>query len=604
MTSVTISGSKTESKVEAAESVETEGPSSRSVMADDYAEDNLDSTEDDLSEDQRNSINMLNYMTLLTEQINSNKNNQLFLDSAYLSLKNDIFPEVDTKTQAQITNLMDTINQYRMIDVKRKRLNFIYEQSRAQALRQVVPNPVALLSAVQSGNLLKAVASVLYMAADSVSSYQAATSQTDLQFVKDGWELDDAESAEIHNSTKNALNYMFNMVREYGFSGDYALSAEAVEDFVDWSSKPDSQLVNKIRWMESHKSAYEFYGPYWLELARDYYNSEQYQDCLDSFKEYEVISTRIFRKDTEYADALPMAIISAKETMDSTEYREFADNYCAVILQNTKDLNWSLRYFVAQIYIDLYRDTNDTAYLDMAYQVIYDNVNELINNQKELNAEYLAKVVEEKAGKDATKRQKEEIKQYNKLIKQERKTALPPVDEALYLNCDLLFSLAEKRNITSDEKADIEAMLHENGENLFLTQALDDRFWFDKKAEEASAEDIATSFDGEKMTLPATCVTNRSVISATIAGEDGTTQIDDWVVANVKRPKGASCDDFIVYLESKNGEDYKYHAGDKVTLKVTPVSESPDKYIEFEYEAKEVKFFFIFKGIKFERVTK
>ena len=584
--------------------ISEEQPSSSVVTSESDVEDESELPEDDLSTDQRNSINMLNYMTLLTEEINNNKNNQLFLDSAYLSLKNDIFPKVDTKTQGQITSLMDTINQYRMIDVKRERLNFIYEQSRAQALRQAIPNPVGLLSAVQSGSVIKAVASVLYMAVDSASSYKAATSQADLQFIKDGWELDDAESAEIHNSTKNALNYMFNMVRDYDLPGDYALSAEAVEDFVTWSSKPDSQLINKIRWMESHKDIYEVYGPYWLEIAKDYYNSERYQDCLNAFKEYEAISTRIFRRDIDYATALPMAIISAKETKDPADYTAIADNYCAVILKNTKDLNWSLRYFVAQIYLDLYRDTNNDTYLDKAYQVVYDNVNELVNKQKELNAAYLADVVEEKAGKSATKRQKEEIKQYNKIIKEERKTALPPVDEALYLNCDLLFSLAELRNITSTEKRDIEAILHEKGKNIFLTQALDDRFWFDKRTEGMDDTDAEVSFDGKKMTLPATCVTDRSIISVTVTGANGTTQIDDWIVSNVKRPKGTSCDGFIVYLESKNGKDYKYQAGDMVTIKVIPVSESPDEYVEFTYDVKAIKVAFFFKGVKFERVIR
>ncbi len=45
-----------------------------------------------------------------------------------------------------------------MITEKRERLEFIYEQNRAQALRQAIPNPMGLLSVVQSGNYLKAAA--------------------------------------------------------------------------------------------------------------------------------------------------------------------------------------------------------------------------------------------------------------------------------------------------------------------------------------------------------------------------------------------------------------------------------------------------------------
>lgn len=40
----------------------------------------------------------------------------------------------------------------------------------------------------------------------------------------------------------------------------------------------------------------------------------------------------------------------------------------------------------------------------------------------------------------------------------------------LYLNCDLLFALAEQLDISVDEQKKIDAILHENGEPVFLTQ--------------------------------------------------------------------------------------------------------------------------------------
>lgn len=139
----------------------TDEQEDENTISDEYEED------DALNSTQRNSINMLNYMTVLTQRINDAKGNQLFLESAYSSLVNDIYPNsVDLKTQAQITSLMDTIENYRMVAVKRKRLEFLYEQNKAQALRQAIPNPLGLLSVVESGNLLKSAVSVLYMVVD------------------------------------------------------------------------------------------------------------------------------------------------------------------------------------------------------------------------------------------------------------------------------------------------------------------------------------------------------------------------------------------------------------------------------------------------------
>ena len=405
--------------------------------------DSEDVEESSLTPTQRNSVNMLNYMSALTQEINASSGNQMFLEEAYSSLVNDIYPNaVDTETQAEITSLMDTIENYRMITVKRKRLEYIYEQNRAQALRQKIPNPVGVLSAVQSGSILKSAASVLYMAVDSVSSYKAATSQADLQYIQDGWELEDQELTELHNSTKNALSYMFDMVRDYNFDGDYALSEEAIKDFVKWKSKPDSQLISKIEWFKSHKDTYQNFGRYWLELVKDYYNSEDYENCIESIRQYESVSTRIFRKDTDKANVLPMVIIAAKETLSEAEYIELANSYCSEIYDNTKDDDWSLRYFVAQIYMDLNILTKDELYLEKAYEIALGNVNVLVDEQRTLNKTYMEEIQKIEADKDSTKREKEEIKKYNKLLKEQRKVELPPVREALYLNKELLFALA------------------------------------------------------------------------------------------------------------------------------------------------------------------
>lgn len=569
----------------------------------DYSEEEDQIQTHGLTDTQRNSVNMLNYMTVLTQKINESKGDQLFLESAYSSLVNDIYPNaVDPKTQAQITSLMDTVDSYRMIAVKRDRLEYIYEQNRAQALRQAIPNPIGLLSAVQSGSILKAAASALYMAVDSISSYSAAASQADLQFIKEGWELNDAESAELHNSTKNALSYMLNMVRDYDLPGDYALTAEAVQDFVTWSSKPDSQLVHKIAWFEAHKNDYQEFGSYWLEMARDYYNSDNYEKCLFAIAQYEAISTRIFRKDIDYANVLPMAIVSAKETMSKEDYIKTAEKYCEIILMNIKDADWSLRYFVAQIYMDICSLKNNNSYLESAYEAAFNNVVVLVEEQKKLNSAYLADVQEIKANKDATKREEKEIKEYNKILKKERKIALPPVNEALYLNCDLLFALVEEMDQPVSTKNQIDAILHENGDNLFLTQALDDRFWFGKETVSINPDELDISFDGEKLTLPASCITDRSLIIVTVNGK---VEHKDWIVKKVKRPKGANCSEFIVYFESKSGKEYKYQAGDKISIKVIPVSDASDKYMEFSYNVvpREVPVFQQF-GIKFERVFK
>lgn len=188
------------------------------------------------------------------------------------------------------------------------------------------------------------------------------------------------------------------------------------------------------------------------------------------------------------------------------------------------------------------------------------------------------------------------------MLKAKRKVELPPVNEALYLNADLLFALAEEIDISSEEQGRIEAILHENGNEIFLAKTLDNRFWFENKPEYINVDEIEISFDGENLSIPAICVTDRSNIQITISGEKDDTIIEDWAVTKVKRPKKSkNCSEFIVSFESEVANDYKYQAGETVTIKVIPVVDTPDENIIFKYNVTSDKKAFVFDGIKFER---
>ncbi len=552
---------------------------------------------EELTPTQLTSLSMLNYMTVLTQKINNSRGNQLFLEAARTSLYNDTnLKAVDTKTQAQIKQLAATIDEYCMVSEKRNRLQFIYEQNQAQALRQAIPNPMGLLSAVQSGSLLKAAASVVYMTVDSVNSYKTATSQAELSFIKEGWELDDEEIKALQNSTTAQFDYMCNMTRAYNLPDEYVVRDTDVKAFVEWSSK--TSLESKILWLQSNQSTYQKFGPYWLELVQDYYEAEDYQNCIYAINQYENISAKITRKDGDYANALPMVIIASKEILPKDDYIKTAREYCTAIRNNTKDEDWTLRYFTAQIYLDLYAITNNKNDLENAYNIALYNVNTLIEEQRTLNSAYIEPIKTVEAKKGATKRKKEEIAQYNKLLKEERKTAVPPVSEALYLNCELLFALAEKKGISEGEKNTIEALLHENGEDLFLTKVLDNRFRKNKSP--IISSDLEVSFDGGELTIPVMCYSDRSKLEVSITGSSSEV-LDDWVITEVTRPKNSDLNDYMVTFKSEKGKKHKYQAGDTIVIKVTPVEETPNEVVTFTFEVIAVKKIFVFNGIEFER---
>lgn len=67
-------------------------------------------TEYELTDTQRNSMNMLNYLTVLTQEINSSKNSKLYLEEAYSSIVTNTLPEaVDDRTLGELGVLLDTL---------------------------------------------------------------------------------------------------------------------------------------------------------------------------------------------------------------------------------------------------------------------------------------------------------------------------------------------------------------------------------------------------------------------------------------------------------------------------------------------------------------
>lgn len=180
------------------------GPAS--AAANDSVESQMSEMMASLDPTQRNSISMLNHLAVLTQEINASQNSRLYLEEAYSSLINNTYPNaVDSRTLSQLANILDTLEKHRMIAVKRERLEYMYEQNRAEALRAAVPSPLGLMSAVQSFSLAKLAASVVYMAVDSAASYASASAQADMQHLLDGWVLDDEAAAALHDSRKDAF---------------------------------------------------------------------------------------------------------------------------------------------------------------------------------------------------------------------------------------------------------------------------------------------------------------------------------------------------------------------------------------------------------------
>ncbi len=520
-----------------------------------------------MTDKQLSAISMLNYMTVLSQEINSSSNSKLYLDNAYSAIVNNINPNaVDNDSMSQIRSLLNTINAYQSIATKRDRLQYIYEQNQAKAIQKAIPSPMSVLNVVQSTNPAKALVSVVYMAVDSKSSYDSYLSDVEDKYLQDGWVLDDAAAENLHESRSDAFAYMVEMCNKNDLDGKLALNENAVTEFVKWEN--NTNTTRRIDFLEKNKDTYKAYGKYWLVLAQSYYEADNYEQCLEAIDKYESMNIVTFRKDHDLAKVLSIGLAAANEVYKGDKYKEKAEHYLTLILANieTGD-DWSLRYLVAQSYMDLYKKTKDKAYLQKAYDLVEENVNYLIDEQYAKNDAFLADVKKQEAKKNDPDTKKKEIKNYNKWLEEERKTELPPVYQPLVVNCELLFGLADELKISPAEKKKINNMLHSGDKPLFLVTPLENKFWFDATA---TTETPNITFDGKKITIPANYLAQGTTLKVSI----GSNTYEDWTLDSVDRGKETTVDKFIAEYESKLIKKYDYKDGDKVKIELVPAENS------------------------------
>ena len=540
--------------------------------------------EDELSEQQKNSIAMLNYLSMLSQEINASKNSRLFMEEAYASLINNTRPErVNELTEKQLSKLLDVIEEYRMINVRRDRLQYYYEQSRANALIEAIPNPLTVLrgvgevaGAAAGGPFsIKKIADQIVktedfdIVFDSIKEYITEINELKQEYILHGWALSDEEAENLHEIRKNGFLYMIEIVRDNNLPGDFALSEKAIEDFVTWKNK--TNIEQRIHFLETEEKTYKMFAYYWLELANSYYEHGDYRKCIDAFKKYEKTQYDIFRKDYYLARSVPNVISAALLTMNDNEYIPFALEYLQKLIDNTDNSDWSLRYFAAQVYLGLYGKTYDLSYLKKAYDLALSNVNYLVDEQRRLNTTYLNNIIEIKINETATKEESNQIKSYNKFLKEQRKTELPPVYAPLQLNCELLFALASEIGLTKAEKDRISGILRDaKNPDLFLTDTLDAQFSLEKTSVQYEAEYNKNSF-----TIPAACVSQLSKIKVTVTDGGKSITYRDWTVDSVER-KTSNFADFTVTYSSNDIKNQTWSEGSTVKVSIYD-KESDDK---------------------------
>ena len=551
---------------------------------------------------QRNSLYMLNYLAIITQEIIDSSNSRLRLEEIYSILENYTRPSaVNEDTQDQLGFLFDTIRDYRTLSHKRDRLLYIYQQNQAQALREAIPNPIGILSAAQSKGWKGLAISAIYLAVDSYTSYKSFVTQNDLDYLLADWDLDISEEQILYNLRSKNFDYLVDMTHRFSLPDDLTLNMNNVVEFI--SIKQDKNPRARIIALEEKRDDYQGLAEYWLVLAQSYYDqatskngtAQDYAKCLEAVENYLAIPMSILRKDRPLAKVLPMAICAAEETTDDDEYIAAAEKYAKLIFDNTETSDWELRYFAALTYAELYERTGDSKHLNMAYRIARLNVTHLIKTQQAMDAAYFEDVQVQpvptpkvpKKPTDEETQKINDITQYNTQLENERKVALPPIYEPLLLNCELLLGISQQMEYSDAMRQELDEVLHSEDQPTFRVPTVDNLYWFSIDRAPVDEADIDLVYEtGEEIQIPAKYISAGFTIRVTItdpaAGE--TSVFEDWEVTSVERKDKQDLETFTAKLKSPTIKGFKYKAGMTVKVEVIAASNCTPQVLTFNFD--------------------
>ena len=161
-------------------------------------------------------------------------------------------------------------------------------------------------------------------------------------------------------------------------------------------------------------------------------------------------------------------------------------------------------------------------------------------------------------------------------MKENRKTELPALYEPLVLNCELLFALADKMDIDSLEKAEIEAILETANNGIFLVKPINNAYSFTNAMIPNTIE-----MSKKEIIIPADLLTVNSKITVIVNENGKTTAFDDCVIEKVER-EGSTVDTFMTHVSSELLKDYQWTANSKITVFIT-YNDAYDKTANFEF---------------------
>lgn len=315
-----------------------------------------------------------------TSRVLASSNNRTVLDEIYAL---DWYPDISLTNSHYLNDFKDDISEFKSIDVKRERLEYIYNQNKSMAIASLVPNALSVATiALTSGNPKQAIIAVAGTALSSINSYLTTKQKNELENIQKQWELDD-EATNVFNNLNNAIfSNLTVLSHEYGFSRDDYASLETIQDFVKLVENKETKAEEIILRCvgTSFERELSKFSDYWRIIGTAYYELGDYQNALSAINHFEKCYENVFYHDEKYAQMMMIKAYCLDElSVNKTEIVDDLVEIADAIYENLPEgKGWVQKYYCYHIYMDVAEYTGDRSYLIKAFallnEVFYTNI--------------------------------------------------------------------------------------------------------------------------------------------------------------------------------------------------------------------------------------
>ncbi len=542
---------------------------------------------------------LLSHLIVSSYAAQTSENSRLYLADMYSFIADNINSEAaDAEAKAQLDQFMETIGALRMPAAGRKKIRRMYQTNQAHALRLTVDEPAALLSFSHSFSLQDLVDAGLCIPTDSSAGYTFTENPLDLYFFQENPSLSEEKTQKLSEARNTLSAYLADFVKARGLAEQYALSEEAASALA--KCRNSRNPAEKTQFLNENAETYSESPDYWALLAECSYENGEYARCLSALESYREKQGAVYLKDREYARLIPYGIVSLQKTVSVTDTRiEKIEQLLEQLIRNTSPEDWALRYFAAHAYLEISRASNNPyikpRYLNNACIISRSVTEYLADEQRNNNSAWMADLIQEKEPAGASKEDKKEIRDLNRLLKEDRKTSLPPVSEALMLGADLMHELAQR---AENADADPYTILYPDEGPLFLNPYAERLY----RQETPDVPVPEVTFDKKKTAVTASCLAYDYSVRVVVTHGTDTYTLDDWALSDVKRKDPDDLSTWTAELTSEKAAHMKYEENMEVYVEVIPSGILPCEPVTVKYRTVPAKIFFFFNTVKLEKM--